>query len=400
MMKIPKRRFGRTEIEMPVLSLGGMRFQKSWKDLDVSEISPLEQKKVNDLMNLAIDYGFEHVETARHYGSSELQLGNAIKNMDSRFGIIQTKIPPNNNIKIFEEELKISFENLGIEKINLVSIHGINTDVQLNQSLKDNGCIDVLKKWQNNNLIGNIGFSTHGNVSLIEKAISSNKFDYVNLHWYFVNQRNARAIELAKQYDLGVFIISPTDKGGHLYSPSEKFFSFCKPLHPIVFNDLFCLANEKVHTISVGIAKESDFDYHLEAVSLLSKAKNYIPEIINRLQRECMNVLGYQWYFDCFKNLPDWQSTPGNINIPVLIWLSNLVEAWDMVEFAKSRYQIMGNAGHWFPGNNANELDINVSEKELLNVINNHIDPIKVIKKLRSLKERFSGDTVKRLSKY
>tara|TARA_B100000131_G_scaffold85994_1_gene82914 strand:- start:3374 stop:4576 length:1203 start_codon:yes stop_codon:yes gene_type:complete len=400
MMKIPKRRFGRTEIEMPVLSLGGMRFQKSWKDLDVSEISPLEQKKVNDLMNLAIDYGFEHVETARHYGSSELQLGNAIKNMDSRFGIIQTKIPPNNNIKIFEEELKISFENLGIEKINLVSIHGINTDVQLNQSLKDNGCIDVLKKWQNNNLIGNIGFSTHGNVSLIEKAISSNKFDYVNLHWYFVNQTNARAIELAKQYDLGVFIISPTDKGGHLYSPSEKFFSFCKPLHPIVFNDLFCLANEKVHTISVGIAKESDFDYHLEAVSLLSKAKNYIPEITNRLQRECMNVLGYQWYIDCFKNLPDWQSTPGNINIPVLIWLSNLVEAWDMVEFAKSRYQILGNAGHWFPGNNANELDINVSEKELLNVIDNHIDPKKVIKKLRSLKERFSGDTVKRLSKY
>ena len=30
---LPTRRFGRTEIAMPVLSLGGMRFQQSWTDL-------------------------------------------------------------------------------------------------------------------------------------------------------------------------------------------------------------------------------------------------------------------------------------------------------------------------------------------------------------------------------
>jgi len=69
---------------------------------------------------------------------------------------------------------------------------------------------------------------------------------------------------LAKKYDLGVFIISPTDKGGHLHTPSKKMLELCKPLHPIVFNDLFCLRNQNVHTLSVGIAKEADFDLHLE----------------------------------------------------------------------------------------------------------------------------------------
>ena len=29
---IPRRRFGRTEIEMPVFTCGGMRFQHTWKD--------------------------------------------------------------------------------------------------------------------------------------------------------------------------------------------------------------------------------------------------------------------------------------------------------------------------------------------------------------------------------
>ena len=44
-MSLPYRRFGRTNLNMPVLSLGGMRFQKSWEQLDFSEISLKEQKK-------------------------------------------------------------------------------------------------------------------------------------------------------------------------------------------------------------------------------------------------------------------------------------------------------------------------------------------------------------------
>ena len=40
------RRFGRTNLMIPILSLGGMRFQKSWEQLDFSKISNEEQNKV------------------------------------------------------------------------------------------------------------------------------------------------------------------------------------------------------------------------------------------------------------------------------------------------------------------------------------------------------------------
>ena len=36
---LPLRRFGRTELPMPVLSLGGMRFQQSWSDLPADHIT-------------------------------------------------------------------------------------------------------------------------------------------------------------------------------------------------------------------------------------------------------------------------------------------------------------------------------------------------------------------------
>ncbi|KGF91153.1 MULTISPECIES: aldo/keto reductase [Prochlorococcus] len=393
------RRFGRTNLKIPVLSLGGMRFQKSWDQLDFADISNEEQNKVENILNLASKYGINHVETAKYYGTSEFQLGMCFENTKKIPNIIQTKIPPNSDPKIFERDVMTSIEKLKVKKIDLLAIHGINTDEHLHQAIRDGGCIDILRSLQKVNLIGSIGFSTHGTSLLIEKAISTNLFDYVNLHWYFINQENTRVINLANKHDVGVFIISPTDKGGHLHTPSIKMLELSSPLHPIVFNDLFCLRNKNVHTLSVGISKEADFDLHLEAVSLLSESEHYIPKIINRLRQESINTLGLEWHQNWNRNLPTWEYTPGNINIPVLLWLSNLIDWLDMEGFARSRYQLLGNGSHWFPGCNANLLDVEVSEGQLLKVLENHINPQKVIKKMRILKEKFGETVIQRLSK-
>ena len=393
------RRFGRTNLKIPVLSLGGMRFQKSWDQLDFSEVSYEEQNKVENILDLATQHGLSHVETAKYYGTSEVQLGMCFKNTKKIPNIIQTKIPPNSDPKIFERDVLSSIEKLKVKKIDLLAIHGINTAEHLHQAIRVGGCIDILRNFQNENLIGSIGFSTHGKSSLIEKAISTNLFDYVNLHWYFINQENTKVINLANKHDLGVFIISPTDKGGHLHTPSRKMLEFCKPLHPIVFNDLFCLRNQNVHTLSVGIAKETDFALHLEAVSLLSESEKYVPKIINKLRQESINSLGLEWHQNWNRNLPSWEYTPGNINIPVLLWLSNLIDWLGMEGYARARYQLLGNGSHWFPGFNANLLDVDVSEGQLLKVLEGHINPKKVIKKLRNLKEKFGDKNAKRLSR-
>ena len=70
-----------------------------------------------------------------------------------------------------------------------------------------------------------------------------------------------------------------------------------------------------------------------------------------------------------------------------------------MEEYARSRYQLLGNGSHWFPGRNSNLLDKDVSEVQLLEVLEGHINPKKVINKLRTLKEKFGDNVAKRLSK-
>ena len=120
---------------------------------------------------------------------------------------------------------------------------------------------------------------------------------------------------------------------------------------------------------------------------------------MNNLKEESINSLGLEWYQSWDENLPNWQNTPGGINIPILLWLSNLIDSFEMEEFAKARYQLLGSGSHWFPGNNANLLDVDVSENQLYRVLERHINPKKVMKKLRALKEKFGKGSISRLSK-
>lgn len=383
---------------MPVFSLGGMRYQQSWKDLIPSDITEESQQNVVKTVEASIKVGFNHLETARHYGSSERQLGWAISGLKDHQRILQSKIPPRDDPEFFESELALSFESLGCTRIDLLAIHGINLQEHLEQTVKPGGCMDVVRRWQKDGRIGSVGFSTHGSVDLIIKTIKTDLFDYLNLHWYYINQDNEKALREASLRDMGVFIISPTDKGGHLHTPPQKLLELCTPLHPIVFNDLFCLNDPRVHTLSVGAACATDLDLHLEAVQLLPKADQLLPRITKKLEEASSQALGKDWVSTWQQGLPCWSETPGQINIPVLLRLHNLIESWGMVGYAKARYGLLGKAGHWFPGRNADCLDREVSEEALIHSLSASPWKDQIPAVLRRLRERFNGSTQERLS--
>ena len=394
---IPKRRFGRTEIQMPVLSLGGMRFQQSWKDLDPQEIDNQQQDILQKTIKQASQKGMHHIETARHYGTSERQIGWALGQIDDPKRILQTKIPPNNDPSVFEKELELSMSRLGSKKIDLLAIHGINLPEHLDMTIRPYGCLEIVRRWQKDGLIEHVGFSTHANVDLIIETIETGLFDYVNLHWYFIRQENERALQAASANDMGVFIISPTDKGGHLHTPSFKLIDLCSPLHPIEFNDLFCLSDKRIHTLSVGASKPEDLDIHLSAISKMDTDHELINTIDKRLMNASYKSLGELWLTTWHIGLPRWDQTPGDINIPILLWLNNLLEAWDLESFAKDRYGLLGRGGHWFPGANADSLDCEVSEGDLKKVLMNSPWCAEIPFVLRKLKDRLGGGRRDRL---
>ncbi|MBE9039779.1 aldo/keto reductase [Oscillatoriales cyanobacterium LEGE 11467] len=345
------RKFGRTQLQMPVFSCGGMRYQHSWKDVSPMLIPTQNQRNLDATIRRALELGIHHIETARGYGTSEIQLGKVLPKLPREKLIVQTKVGPKADPKEFRKNLDKSLNNLNLDYIDLLGIHGINTLERLKDSIRPGGCLDEVKKLQKQGRIRFVGFSTHGPTDAIVKAIETDRFDYVNLHWYYINQFNWPAIEAATRHNMGVFIISPSDKGGKLYDPPPKLVELCQPLSPMVFNDLFCLSHPQVHTLSLGAARPSDFDEHLKVLPLLDRADEVLPPILERLEREAMKILGTDWVKTWHLGLPTPEKTPDGINIRTILWLRNLTLAYDMLEYAKSRYNLLGNGGHWFPGN-------------------------------------------------
>jgi hypothetical protein len=333
-----------------------MRYQYKWQDVPSWQIPKDNQANLERTIRRAVELGIYHIETARGYGSSEMQLGQVLPTLPRDRLIVQTKVEPMADARKFTRTVEQSLSNLRLDSIDLLGLHGINTPELLEWSVRPGGCVDAARKLQQQGKVRFIGFSTHGPTDVIVKTVETNQFDYINLHWYYIRQDNWAAIACAHQHDMGVFIISPSDKGGMLYRPPQKLVELCAPLSPIVFNNLFCLSHPQVHTLSLGAARPSDFDEHIKTLDYLDRADEVLPEILQRLEQEAIRSLGEEWYKTWQVGLPTLEDTPGRVNIRMILWLRNLAIAYDLEDYARTRYNMLGNSGHWVPGNKADQL--------------------------------------------
>lgn len=390
------RRFGRTELQMPVFSCGGMRYQYKWDDTQEWQIPDDNQQNLEATIRRAVEVGINHIETARGYGTSEIQLGKILPTFPREELIVQTKVSPSADSNEFRRTFEKSLAKLQLDYVDLLGLHGINTDEVLHDSIRPGGCLDVARKLQEEGKVRFIGFSTHAPTDVIVRAIETGQFDYINLHWYYINQLNWPAIDAALRQDMGVFIISPSDKGGMLYKPPARLVDLCKPLSPMVFNNLFCLSHPQVHTLSVGASRPTDFEEHLKTLELLDKAEEILPPILERLEKEAIVRLGEEWVRTWRIGLPTPEKTPGGLNIPVILWLRNLAIAYDMIDYAKMRYNLLGNAGHWFPGAKADR----VAELDLRQCLAPSPHAEKIPALLTEANYLLGGESVQRLSQH
>ncbi len=334
-----------------------MRYQQSWNAAEPASAD--NQANVAQILQAAVEHGIVHIETARGYGTSERQTGKVLPQFSRAELIVQTKVGPTEDPNRFEHDVRDSLKRLQLPSVDLLALHGINDEQVLDWAIRPGGCLERAMALKAQGLTRHIGFSSHAHQDVIIAAIQDGRFDYVNLHYYWAFQSNASAVKQAAARDMGVFIISPSDKGGHLYDPPAKLVALTAPLSPMVFNDLWCLSNADIHTISIGARLPSDLDEHLKAVQLLEDhahdVRSLIAPVEARLQAAFEQTLGKQWANSWSAGVPRWENMPGQINALEILRLYNMARSFDMLGYARARYNLLDNGGNWFPGRNAGE---------------------------------------------
>ena len=309
--------------------------------------------KMYSVIKCAHHAGINHLETAASYGNAEILIGKALKKLETseniftKDWIITTKVLPKGDFNFLKYKFENSLKNLKLKKIHNLAIHGINLEKHLDWVLNGEG-VKFLKWVVKKGLVDQVGFSSHGSYSLIEKAIKCDVFSFCNLHLHLLDQSKISLAQIALKKNMGVLAISPADKGGRLYSPSDNLLKASAPYHPLELAYRF-LISKGITTLSLGATKYEDFTIPKKLINSSQKLTSSENSALQNIENLANEELKSTKCGQCRSCLP----CPSEIPIPEILRLRNISIGYGQLEFAKERYNLIGRAGHWWEEKNA-----------------------------------------------
>jgi len=255
--QVPKRKLGKTGVEVPVLALGG--------GVDFVENQIILKK--------SIEWGVTYWDTAYTYanGNSELGIGKFLKKnpqerkklfIVSKASGIKKEPTPQTYVEAVEERLQGSLEKMNTKYIDIYcGLHGLKNPKMLT---------DELRKWaesaKKRKLIRFFGFSTHSNMA--ECMLAASKLDWVDMimpKYSFRNMLDENMKEAVQAcHEKGIALIAmkamgertegePTEEDKKLVSHfTQKGFTEGQAKIKAVLDDnKFCSACVKMETFAV-----------------------------------------------------------------------------------------------------------------------------------------------------
>ena len=300
--------------------------------------------QMQSVLAAALAAGINHLETAPAYGPAEQHLGQALRKLAVRRDqvVITSKILPGPNLQEGKQQLRACLRRLGVERLDNLAVHGLNRPEHLAWALAGDG--DQLLRWAlDEGLVGQLGFSSHGSVGLIESALASGRFGFCSLHLHLFDQERLPLARQALAAGLGVLAISPADKGGRLYDPPPLLLEDCAPFAPLELAYRFLLS-EGISSLSLGASQPADLAWAVRLAAADDPLSSAEADALERLAAAGRQRLGTERCGQCRACLP----CPMAVPIPELLRLRNLTLGHGMDGFARERYNLIGRAGHWW----------------------------------------------------
>jgi aryl-alcohol dehydrogenase-like predicted oxidoreductase len=201
---LPKRRFGRSNLQVSILAFGcGSRFL----------MYPDEQVAVGVLSN-AIDQGITYVDTAVGYGNgeSERRVGLLMKTRRNDV-VLATKIPESARDR--DSALRVveaSFKRLQTDHLDVLHVHSLTDEADLARIQSPTGVLKALHELRDQKVTRCIGMTSHTDGRVMARAIAESDLDCVQMAMNpaRANHFEELALPQAVKKDLGIVCMKVT----------------------------------------------------------------------------------------------------------------------------------------------------------------------------------------------
>jgi aryl-alcohol dehydrogenase-like predicted oxidoreductase len=149
----------------------------------LSSVSHAEAERVLDIL---LEHGVNHIDTAASYGDSELRIASWLKRNPGAF-FLATKTGKR-DYKGAKEEIHRSLERLGVERIDLIQLHNLVDVIEWEFALREGGALEAAVEARQEGLVRWIGVTGHGSpvAAMHRRSLERFPFDSVLLPYNFV----------------------------------------------------------------------------------------------------------------------------------------------------------------------------------------------------------------------
>ena len=146
----------------------------------------MRQERADEVLEVLLEYGVNHLDTAAAYGDSELRLAPWLRAHPGAF-FLATKTGDRTADEA-RGSLERSLERLGVDGVDLIQLHNLVEPDEWEVAMGPGGALEALVRARDEGLVRFIGVTGHGTriAGMHRRSLERFDFDSVLFPWNFV----------------------------------------------------------------------------------------------------------------------------------------------------------------------------------------------------------------------
>lgn len=251
---IPTVRFGKTELQVTRLALGGFPFGGVNLARDWDPFTPEGRAQAVETIHAALDAGITLFDTAPGYGdgNSESIVGEALKGRRDAI-TLATKVGYRGSAADVRASVEASLRRLDTDVIDVIQFHGGMYTEEEVRHVFDDGLVAMLETLRAEGKVRFLGFTVEEPWTA-RPLIASGAFDVMQVRYNLIYQAAAlHVLNQAQEADMGISVMRPMTSGifqrlTHYLAPA---WQEAHDLYEVALK--FVLSDSRVHVANVGM---------------------------------------------------------------------------------------------------------------------------------------------------